>query len=199
MFPVKDLRIIASSGLTEERLKFLREVFFPQTKNLDDLKSILYNPWNTSPDGKWTDALQKSWEARTQQRTDLATMPYNVMANKSSSVAIGTKAKGENGQPIPGISMLTGEWPTWQTASRSCVIRLEPTANAAKSAKPLVGDLLPWGCDDRKVTDAVVPFATPAPASGTQFDLYPNDKVQRERCYGVKTGESDLAIMNQDG
>jgi hypothetical protein len=118
-------------------------------------------------------------------------MPYNVMANNFQSQAIGTRAIGTDKDRCV-ITMLTGEWPTWQTASRSCVIRLESTADAVKSPLQLSSeDLLDWGFQ-RTENTPLVPFATkiappPIPV-GTAFNMLPKEKPQSDSCYGIKTG-----------
>ena len=199
--PMHDLRIIAFEGLTKERFEQLRLAFFPHTKT-EDLTKILYRPWTLSPDGKWTSDVERQWAVDAQSTPGYAHMPYNVVANATESQAIGTQnypaarpdcVHSKGTEPRCQITMLKEQWPMWQTASRSCVIRLDSTEKATPTptGTPAQG-VLDWKFN--KDTDTKIPIQTfsgefrpPAP-----FNFFSNDQslAQWGRCYGVKTGKS---------
>jgi hypothetical protein len=110
--PLKDLQVIMASDLSPAEIEQIRKAFFPELDDVDALLHIVYRPWSNG--GQVPDLTQVVGKN--------ARMPYNIAANIIDSPALGTQAKP------PGICELRGlshQWEMWQTASRSCVIRLD--------------------------------------------------------------------------
>jgi hypothetical protein len=110
--PLKDLRVIMASDLASPDIEQIRKAFFPELDDIEALKGIVYCPW--FKEGQLPSEIHVGGKN--------ARMPYNIVANNMDSLALGTQA---NPQGACELRSLKQKWTMWQTASRSCVIRLD--------------------------------------------------------------------------
>ena len=205
---MKHLRIIVSSTISDARLEQIRQAIFPNTVDLTQLKTLTYKPWTTSVTGAWNQESVEDWESTMKRANGVAHMPYNIMANNRKSQALGTRDEPTMTKDLNqswGIAMLEGEWPMWQTASRSCVIRLDSTDAAQPSKAPRPQDhdgQVLWNFSRPEDSNVVLfPAASKGPPHPevlpkTPFGFFKGNPTQWERCYGVKTGMSIYNLVD---
>jgi hypothetical protein len=178
--PLKDLQVVTASNLTPQAFEQIRQAFFPDIDNVDTLKRIVHCPWR-SQGVQVLDAIPR--EGKTVR------MPYNFVANNMESLALGTRA---NPQGACEMRRLNKQWTMWQTASRSCVIRLdsvdsnEELGSDAQSSYPATVAEKPMRVLWNFLLQTEVISVNENP-----FDLrymYDAQESTLPRCYSLKTG-----------
>ncbi|KDQ61909.1 hypothetical protein JAAARDRAFT_76782 [Jaapia argillacea MUCL 33604] len=144
--PLVNTKIVMRSSTiaSDAVLTQLRLAFFPDVATNDLLKTCVYRPWLSITDPTTiSTAVATSVAAVTAAKTMIVTtrdppspavvMPYNFAANDGEKddhaappLAIGTDPIVVGGIPfVHRLKPPQGKnWPMWQTASRSCVVRL---------------------------------------------------------------------------
>ncbi|KDQ61910.1 hypothetical protein JAAARDRAFT_525987 [Jaapia argillacea MUCL 33604] len=140
--------MLSSTIASDAVLTRLREAFFPDVSTNNSLKSCIYRPWLAITDPTTiAGAVAASETAVTAAKALIVTtrdpplsavvMPFNFAANTSEGedeaapcLAIGTDPVMVGGVPfVHRLKPLDGSnWPMWQTASRSCVVRINGTS-----------------------------------------------------------------------
>jgi hypothetical protein len=176
--PLKDLQIILADNLTPQAIEQIRQAFFPDVDDVATLKRIAFCPWIQG--GQVLDHIPVGEK--------LVRMPYNFLANAVASRALGTRAKPEEAR------RLEKQWSMWQTASRSCVIRLD-SVNSNKGRELDPNPLPSYGAMiDKQPVKILWNFTLlkdDFSVNDNPFDLeymYDHREPNLPKCYSLKSG-----------
>lgn len=172
----------------------LCDAFFPDSEP-DEIKALSAeaHPWQeqggTPPNlASSPDVMASARPLHNLYLEPFVVMPYNYKDNDDESRAIGTKATTTG---KVRLKQLTTEWDMWNTASRSCVVRLTRVKDKDAEWTPYdkVGEWeWLWAAGD-SLTNHLAEWSL-----GQHFRLNNSDK-----CYSVKTGVCWIGTNPQKG
>jgi hypothetical protein len=198
--PLNRAKVFVCQGTKAPDLERLTAAFFPDLDPQDLLiRSSRDCPWQPRRNGA-VDSLQSpggiaaSLPLNSLYLNTSVVMPYNTKDNGGDTRAIGTRETTAAGTRL---IQLNRTWDMWNTASRSCVVRISrvkekgidhpwrpPAGGAAPGAVPIdrieaTGGqwVWPWGAGEKELDEAADSLR------GEHFDL-----ASAAGCYSVKVG-----------
>jgi hypothetical protein len=197
--PLNRLLVILATeadGLDNTTLTALRDVFFPNISDLQELRKLGKPPWD-GPRKLAVDTPQYAVANRNLNKiyASYAYLPYNARDNTPQSKAIGT-ALGTGSMKLelmPFNPMLD----VWNTASRSSVARVRLPQKITfkdKADRKLINDELwvEYGTPDP------FRFRQPADNGGTEFSMNAEGANFHQTVMSVKTGVNIIGIEAQE-